>query len=59
MNAWEAAKKMVNLSDEVERLLKLRNQYSEVTVRERIDKEINRCEVEFYELKHRLEDIRL
>lgn len=59
MNAWEAAKKIVNLSDEVERLLKLRNQYSEVTVRERFDKEINRCEVEFYELKHRLEDTRL
>lgn len=59
MNAWEAAKKIVNLSDEVERLLKLKNQYSEVTVRERFDKEINRCEVEFYELKHRLEDTRL
>lgn len=59
MNAWEAAKKMVNLSDEVERLLKLKKQYSEVSVRERIDKEINKCEVEFYELKHRLEDIRL
>lgn len=59
MNAWEAAKKIINLSDEVERLLKLKNQYSEVTVRERFDKEINRCEVEFYELKHRLEDTRL
>lgn len=59
MNNWEAAKKIVNLSDEVERLLKLKEQYSEVTVRERIDKEINRCEVEFYELKHRLEDTRL
>ena len=59
MNAWEAAKKIVNLSDEVERLLNLKNQYSEATVRERFDKEIDRCEVEFYELKHKLEDISL
>lgn len=59
MNAWEATKKMVNLSDEVERLLNLKNQYSEVTIRERFDKEIDRCEAEFYELKHRLEDTRL
>lgn len=59
MNAWEATKKIVNLSDEVERLLNLKNQYSEATVRERFDKEIDRCEVEFYELKHKLEDISL
>lgn len=59
MNAWEAAKKIVNLSDEVERLLNLKNQYSEATVRERFDKEIDRCEVEFYDLKHKLEDINL
>ena len=59
MNAYEATKRMYAISEELEQLGTKLGLTSRIDERDRIEKDINILEVEFFNLKHKMERIRL
>ena len=55
MNAYEAAKKMYSISEELMVLSKQLSQTLKIEERSRIEQSINILEVEFFRLKHTME----
>lgn len=55
MNAYEAAKRMYSISEELTILSKELGQAHRVEERNRIEQSINILEVEFFRLKHTME----
>lgn len=55
MNAYEAAKRMYSISEELTVLSKQLSQTLKVEERNRIEQNINILEVEFFRLKHTME----
>ena len=55
MNAYEAAKKMYSISEELMVLSKQLSQTLKIEERNRIEQSINILEVEFFRLKHTME----
>ena len=55
MNAYEAAKRMYSISEELTILSKQLGQTHKVEERNRIEQNINILEVEFFRLKHTME----
>lgn len=59
MNAYEATKRMYAISEELEQLGTKLGLTSRIDDRDRIEKDINILEVEFFNLKHKMERIRV
>lgn len=59
MNAYEGAKRMYAISEELELLSKKLGSTNNIDERARIEQKINILEVEFFELKHTMEKKRL
>ena len=55
MNAWEMARKMIEISNEIEELVEKKKKAVNLRERELIDAEIDRKEIVFFEYKHNLE----
>lgn len=59
MNAYEAARRMYIISEELTKLSDKLSVTIQPSTREAIEKNINNLEVEFFEIKHKLERIKL
>ncbi len=59
MNAYEAAKRMYSISEELTILSKQLGQTDRIEERNRIEQNINILEVEFFRLKHTMEKIQI
>lgn len=59
MNAYEAAKKLYSISDEIEQLNNKMRKAQHVDERNRIEKRIDSLEVEFFNVKHRMEKVKI
>lgn len=59
MTAYEGAKRMYAISEELEVLSKKLGSTNNVDERARIEQKINILEIEFFELKHTMEKKRL
>lgn len=55
MNAYQGAKRMYVISDELETLSKQLGNTNKINEREIIEKKINVLEIEFFDLKHSME----
>lgn len=55
MNAYEGAKRMYAISEELEGLSKKLGNTNKIDEREIIEKKINILEIEFFDLKHSME----
>ena len=59
MNAYEAAKRIYSISEELTILSKQLGQTDKIEERNRIEQNINILEVEFFRLKHTMEKIQI
>ena len=58
-NAWEIHLELINLEEDIDRLVLKRNRERLVSEKERLDKEIDRMMAKELELKHKLERIEI
>ena len=59
MNLWELYKKMVDLTEEIDRRSLRKAKERNISDIERLDKEMDRLMAEYLELKHKLERINI
>ena len=58
-NAWEIHLELINLEEDIDRLVLKRNRERLVSEKERLSKEIDRMMAKELELKHKLERIKI
>ena len=58
-NAWEIHLELINLEDDIDRLVLKKNRERLVSEKERLSKEIDRMMAKELELKHKLERIEI
>ena len=59
MNLWELFQKMVYLTEEIDRRSLRKDKERDISEIERLDRERDRLMADYWELKHRLENIYL
>ena len=58
-NAWEIHLELINLEEDIDRLVLKKNRERLASEKERLDKEIDRIMTKELELKHKLERIKI